>query len=281
MPRFSRIRRALGLMLLAALPVAGCTSAQDLGLKLPRSPEAAAATPTATRVSAPARRFTAEEPATLLVIGDSLSDGFGMLLIQRAEARGLNLRVVNRGRNSTGLARSDFYDWPGNFTGMLSALRPDFTVAHFGSNDMQSIRTAEGNVPFQTDAWDSTYKALASGIVAEASAAGSLFYLIGPAPDRNEKLNAHLDHVNPLLKEAAQENGGIYFPLAPYASGPDFSWIATTTLGDQTLTIRSGDGSHFTMRGYQMVADLILDDLVQRVPSLVPPPEQLAFMKLQ
>ncbi|MBR9823498.1 MAG: DUF459 domain-containing protein [Rhodobacteraceae bacterium] len=276
MPPFNRLRRLCGLMLLAALPVAGCTSAQDLGQKLTRAPEARA-----TPVSAPARRFTAEEPATLLVIGDSLADGFGMLLIQRAEARGLNLRVVNRGRNSTGLSRGDFYDWPGNFSGMVSALHPDFTVAHFGSNDMQSIRTAEGTVPFQTEAWDASYKARAAGIVSEATAAGALFYMIGPAPDRNEKLNAHLEHVNPLLADAAQQNGGIYFPLAPYASGPGFSWVSSTTLGDQTLTIRSGDGSHFTIRGYQMVADLILDDMVRRVPSLVPAPEQLAFMRLQ
>ena len=81
--------------------------------------------------------------------------------------------------------------------------------------------------------------------------------------------------------QAAQENGGIYFPLEPYASGEGFTWVPTTQLGDQTLTIRSGDGSHFTIRGYQMVADLVLDDLVRRFPSLAPAPEQLAFIALQ
>ncbi|PJE28299.1 hypothetical protein PSM7751_02245 [Pseudooceanicola marinus] len=277
MQRFSKVRRAFGLMLLATLPVAGCTSAQDLGQLLTRPEGNARALP----VAQPSRRFSAEAPATLLVIGDSLSDGFGMLLIQRAQARGLHLRVVNRGRNSTGLSRGDFYDWPGNFSQMLAATRPDFTVAHFGSNDMQSIRTAEGTVPFQTEAWDSAYKARASGIVAEAAQAGTLFYMLGPAPDRNTNLNAHLDHINPLLAQAAQENGGIYFPLEPHASGEGFTWVPTTQLGDQTLTIRSGDGSHFTIRGYQMVADLVLDDLVRRFPSLAPAPEQLTFIALQ
>lgn len=280
MPRFSKLRRTLGLLSLAALPVAGCTSAQDLGQMLTARPGGEAPA-RVTPVAQTSRRFSAEDPATLLVIGDSLADGFGMLLIQRAQARGLHLRVINRGRVSTGLSRGDFYDWPGNFTQMLGATQPDFTVAHFGSNDMQSIRSAAGTVPFQTEAWDAAYKARAGGIVAAATEAGSLFYMIGPAPDRNTKLNAHLDHINPLLAAAAQENGGIYFPLAPYASGEGFSWVATSQVGDQTLTIRSGDGSHFTMRGYQLVADLVLDDLVRRIPSLVPAPAQLAFMQLQ
>jgi hypothetical protein len=130
----------------AAVMVAACASdgrralAQDLGVALTKPIEAAVP-----QVGRSLRSGISDtDPARILVIGDSLSQGFGALMQDQAAARGLPVTVTNRGRPSTGLARADFYNWPANFENMATAMQPDILVAHFGANDMQTIQAPEG-----------------------------------------------------------------------------------------------------------------------------------------
>ncbi|MCB1367542.1 MAG: DUF459 domain-containing protein [Rhodobacteraceae bacterium] len=267
--------------LILAGMVAGCNSpgfragAQDIGPMVARP---------ATGPQLPSRLrsdISAERPARILVIGDSLADGFGMFLKNRVDRVLPHAEIINRGKTSTGLARRDFYDWPAQFAVFASEYRPDIVVAHFGANDMQTVMGDATRTVYGTAEWDAAYLREIRKVIAVAQAAGVPLYWIGPAPDSHSGLNAHLRHVNPLFAAAAQEAGAIYFPLSPLVAGHEGEFVQTVKIEDQNVTVRSGDGSHFTGAGYTLIADNLLADMAKRFPPLTGQQSPLRILALQ
>lgn len=222
--------------------------------------------------------------ARMLVIGDSLADGFGQLLRQQAAARDLNIEVSNRGRTSSGLARSDFYDWPASYRSFATQLKPDIVVAHFGANDMQGVITPGGRTAYGTEAWEEAYRDQIRGILQIAHDTGGVLYWIGPGADARTNLHRHLTTLNDWIAEETKRAGAVYFPIRPFTSPPDGSFARTVNVAGTPMALRTADGSHFTGRGYQLVADRILDDLVRAYPQLSKteePTQLLAAARLQ
>ncbi len=218
---------------------------------------------TVTRAVAPG------DPLRLMIIGDSLADGFGIFMKQRVSQRGLPINVTNLGKTSTGLARGDFYDWPGNFAGMAASQRPDVVVVHFGANDDQPLRRGGGgSVPYDTPEWDAAYRAEARRILDTAARYGAVVYWLGPAPDRDAHRNALLTKANRLFREEARGAGAHFISLPRFAAGPngEFAQVVNGT------KIRTGDGSHFNVTGYFLVVDQILKAIERDNPGIFLPP---------
>jgi len=216
----------------------------------------------------PMRTFSTEDPARILVIGDSLAQGFGIFLDKRVKERKLTAVVTNRGRTSTGLARDDFYNWPAEFAAMAPTYRPDIIVAHFGANDNQTIIRSSGRVGQSSDEWNATYRDQIQRILDTAAQYKAMVYLIGPAPDKGGSLNRHLSRINPLFQAEADEVQAVYFPLGPFSAGPNGEYVKVVAVNGKNTTIRSGDGSHFTGVGYYLVADKLLQDMEGRMPDM-------------
>lgn len=240
--------------------------ADSLSLPVPRLPEK------------PSRAFRMESPARIMVIGDSLSQGFADALQQRSRERGIEAEVLNRGRVSTGLARSDFFDWPAGFATLAAAEKPDFVVVHFGSNDMQGVVRTENRASYGSEDWPAAYRTEVRRILSVAAQEGIVLVWLGPAPDGNSGLGRHMTLINPLFEVEANAAGAIYLPLGPITSGEDGGFAKSVEIDGRDVTIRTGDGSHFNVTGYRLVADHILDDLDRRF-RLVPGPDQLVALQ--
>lgn len=280
---------------LALAGLASCGSlpwgarAQDMGAFLtePVAAPAPPAPPVQDGLSLPipqlpqglSRAISAEEPARIMVIGDSLSQGFADALSQRVKERGLPATVQNRGRVSTGLSRTDFHDWPADFAALAAAERPDIVVAHFGANDMQGVTRPENRAGYGTEEWDAAYRTEVRRILTTAAEQGIVLLWVGPAPDGNSGLGRHMTVINPLFAAEANASGAIFLPLGPITSGPDGGFVKAVPIDGREVTIRTGDGSHFNMTGYRFVADAILDALLARLPVLQPGGDQLAELQ--
>lgn len=227
----------------------------------------------------PGRIFTAEEPARIMVIGDSLSQGFADALKQRVAERGVLAVVTNRGKVSTGLSRSDFYDWPAAFAELVAAEHPDIVVAHFGANDMQTVMRPENRAGYGSAGWDDAYRAEVNRVLDVASNSRTVLMWLGPAPDGHAGLGKHMRHIAPLFQQEAAARGAIFLPLASFTAGPEGEYVTTVQVGGKATTIRTGDMSHFNLTGYRLVADRILDDLIRRFPALEPAPDMLAALQ--
>ncbi|QQA44474.1 DUF459 domain-containing protein [Pelagovum pacificum] len=249
----------------AAFAFSTPAAAQDLGLSLTQ-PKVATIAQTGQTLRP---GITSADPARMLVIGDSLASGFGTLLEQRAGARDLPMIVEGRGRPSTGLSRADYYDWPANFAGMAAASRPDIVVAHFGANDMQSVLAPEGRTNYGTDAWEDAYRTQIRKILDVAAENDAVLIWLGPAPDGSTNLNNHLARLNPWMEEEALAAGASFIPLTPLTA-PTGVFQRTVTIDGQAISMRTADGSHFTPQGYALVANYVLDQLIERFPELAP-----------
>jgi hypothetical protein len=293
----SSFSRALLPGLLLLLVAAACSSpldragAQDLAVEFHApAPEAAAPAPKPPAAKPrravfqplpggkiPARvtrAITPEAPLRVQVVGDSLADGFGMFMIQRVKQKGLPVVVTNNGKTSTGLARADFYNWPANFASQAANLRPDVVVVHFGANDNQPLRLpGGGSVPYDTPEWEAAYRAETRKMLEVAASYNAVVYWLGPAPDRDSHRNALLTKVNGIFREEARAAGAHFISLPAFAAGPNGEFVTTAN----GTTIRSGDGSHFTVAGYYMVVDRILGAIQGDNPGIftapVPPVE--------
>ncbi|HEY8080920.1 MAG TPA: DUF459 domain-containing protein [Acidimicrobiales bacterium] len=94
----------------------------------------------------------------VLVIGDSLGIDLAWGFTPTVDARD-HLAVVDEAVGSSGLVRSDFYNWPAHLRSDLAATHPDVVVVLLGTNDQQVLGTSRGIANPGTPAWDKVYAA--------------------------------------------------------------------------------------------------------------------------
>lgn len=82
---------------------------------------------------------TADNPAQVLVVGDSDAGTFAPYLEIVADQWGGVVDIETDYKVSSGLARPDFYNWPAHLRELLSTRDPDIIVITFGGNDAQGI----------------------------------------------------------------------------------------------------------------------------------------------
>jgi len=254
-------------LFLSACGGTGQSGAQDLfsAFTTGYNPTATSAPALPTR---PRARFSPENPATILVIGDSLSNGFGTFLKMRAEQLDLNARVINQGKSSSGLTRGDFYDWPARFEGFAAQYDPDIIVAHFGANDMQTIISSTGRVTFGSSGWEDAYRAKIQEILDIAERSDASVYWFGPGPDSHTNLHNHLQYLNPIFEEEVRSRRGRFVAINDFAAGPGGTYITTVPIEGVQTRIRTADGSHFTSKGYFLVVDKLLAAMRRDVPDM-------------
>jgi hypothetical protein len=105
---------------------------------------------------------TPDDPARVLVIGDSDAGTFAPYLEMVADKWDGVVDIETDYKVSSGLARPDFFNWPAHLRELLSTRDPDIIVVTFGGNDAQGLTLADGDVveglPNQDpDAWTAEY----------------------------------------------------------------------------------------------------------------------------
>jgi hypothetical protein len=81
---------------------------------------------------------TAENPARMLILGDSDAGAFGPYLETLMGETGIVATQLDY-KVSSGLARPDFFDWPAHMAATVPAADPDIVVVTFGGNDAQAL----------------------------------------------------------------------------------------------------------------------------------------------
>ena len=108
----------------------------------------------------------------VLVVGDSLAIDLGWGFTPQLDARE-GISVVDDAVQSSGLVRTDYYDWPAHLRADIAAVHPDVVETLFGTNDEQAITTARSVAEPDTPAWDRAYAARVRQIAAIVREAGA------------------------------------------------------------------------------------------------------------
>ena len=210
-------------------------------------------------LSDPIRMPTPSNRLRIAVIGDSLSQGLGSAI-----ERWMNpsvVRVLSLGRQSTGLSRQDYFNWPAGMREIVEQFRPDLVFVMLGSNDAQAQISPSGSaIPVGTWEWAHGYRDSAEQLIREATRAGTRVVWVGIPIVKERHRWGFYRNVNEIYREAASSDpNSTYIDTWNAFVGGDgrYSAFVRSDHG-QLVEVRAGDGVHFTTAGYGMLGKLAL-----------------------
>jgi hypothetical protein len=203
---------------------------------------AAATTTTGVRDCRP---LSTSEPLRLWVGGDSLAGSLGPALGEIAGATGV-VQPYFDSRVSSGLANPGFFDWPDHATDEMARLDPEVVVFIIGTNDYAAV----------SGDWEDNYTTKVDSMMKTLVGPDRTVYWLGAPTLENEKMNDAVVEVNAIAKDVAKRHPKVHY-VDTYKLFSDTDGGFAYDLPDgtgQVLTMRAGDGVHFTMDGADYLA---------------------------
>ncbi len=242
------------------------------------APTAPPTTPTTPAPTAPpVVPPSAENPAKVLVVGDSDAGTFGPYLKELLDATGVAATTVDY-KVSSGLARPDFFDWPAHLAETLPTEQPQIVVVTFGGNDGQGLSNADGSNPSEwndpvskKDTWIAEYANRAGAVMDALAEGGRTVVWVGIPNDDNPEVTARMEVQNEGVKLALSTRPNVQFvdTWTMFSSG-NGGWAeyAIDPRDGQGKDVRASDGFHLNENGAEIlavkIADVIKADLQAR-----------------
>lgn len=196
---------------------------------------------------------TQPETKTLLVAGDNV----GALTADGLVSIGIG--ALNEARVSTGIVRTDFFDWPAHLADRLPTLPAGAPVVFAaGGNDGQAFLGTTD--PVGSDAWVTEYATRVLKIVDVTVGADHPLVWIGPPDAKDSALQAALDVVRDVTEATlGGVRGVVYVDAAEILSGPDGGYTQTAAdLSGNPIVVRSADGNRITPAGQDLITQRVL-----------------------
>jgi hypothetical protein len=194
------------------------------------------------------------------VAGDSLAQIPGDAL----ERVGGPVDVVGvESRLSTGLARTDLYNWFTRIQQVPRLLHPDVAVFSFGADDAHDYMGGAHVGPFGSPSWVAEYRRRVDGVTRELNAQGIYVVWLGlPIPD-GPGFKKSFPVVNSILEAVAKKHAKQSTYVDTWHLLDDFHGRYTAYLrvhGKLTL-MRLPDGVHYTQAAGDLIAAQLLKQL--------------------
>src|SRR5688572_12388410 len=214
----------------------------------------------------PIRTPTQSRKLRVAIVGDSLAAGLGYYAERVFRPR--LVKVSRQGRISTGLARSDYFNWPFTMRQIVDSFDPDLVIVMLGENDHQSIQSVRGRrvAAVGTSAWPPAYRDRVLRMMRIATSDGAKVVWAGLPIPANPDLLVHSERQNDIFRFAASLVDGVaYFDSWARFREPGGGYTAYFREGRRVILIREGDGLHFNAIGYTIlareIAKLAVDEL--------------------
>ena len=222
-----------------------------------RKPRADAAPP-----PPPKPTIEKSEGATrLAVFGDSMATDIGKAL-ERFYEQDPNLLVLTQGVGSSGIVRTDFFDWPKAIAEEIDKDSFDIAVIAIGINDRQKLRIDGVSYGSLTPEWTVEYSARVSGILQALRTANKPTIWVGLPPMEPPKFGQAMLQLNDVQRLAVFSGGAEFLDIydrfateeGKYTSrGPD--------LNGTVVRMRKDDGIHFSTAGADKLAFYLSQNL--------------------
>ena len=249
-----------------------------------RSGEGRAARKAARRVETPSEASPAisgEQAAAPTQTGPTfyvavLGDTLGILLANGLQeglaAEKPEIAILRNSKESSGLVRDDFYDWPKAARDIASGPQKiDVAVIMLGSNDRQTIKSGSESAEPMTDRFRQLYAARVDSVLNAFKEKRIPVVWVGLPVMKNEHFSADMAKLNEIYKERAAHAGAVYVDIweaiadekGQYSAfGPD--------INGQIVKLRSADGVHFTDAGARSVAHFVALEVKKLYDALRP-----------
>ena len=204
---------------------------------------------------------SADDPAKVFIVGDSDAGTFGPYLQTLLDNTGIVTTELDY-KESSGLARPDYFDWPAEIDAKLPEVDPDIVVATFGGNDAQGLAVADGEFIIgdpvaNEDEWVAEYSERAGAVMDQLLADGRTVIWVGIPNDDNPEVTARMAIQDQAAKAAAAERPELIFiDTWKRFSGRDGGWaeFVIDPRDGEGKDVRADDGFHLNQTGAEILA---------------------------
>lgn len=207
---------------------------------------------------------SAEDPAELLIMGDSDAGTFGPYLETLMDQTGVVATTLDY-KVSSGLSRPDFFDWPAHMREKLPEVNPDIVVVTFGGNDAQGISNPDGSwaVGYQPasggddEAWKAEYAKRVGDTMDYLSDGNRTLIWVGIPNDDNPDVTARMQVQDEVVRaEAAKRPNVVYIDTWKRFSGRNGGWAEYVVDPRDGIgkDVRADDGFHLNTTGAEILA---------------------------
>ena len=218
--------------------------------------------------AAPAAAVLEKDPnaAKILVVGDYVAVGIDWGL-EQALAEETAIAVAERVDGSSGLVRTDRFDWNREILNILNEEGPEVVVIVLGANDRQDIR-GEAELPFHSEEWETVYTARIDSLAETLKVYGRPFFWVSAPPIRGDQAMADMSYLNSLIQPRVEKAGGHFVDIWNGFTNASGQFITTgpDTEG-QNKALRTRDGINFTSAGKRKLAYYVERD-IRRITGL-------------
>jgi len=212
---------------------------------------------------------SAQDPAEVLILGDSDAGTFGPYLKTLLDETGIVTTELDY-KTSSGLSRPDFFDWPTHMRQVVPAVNPDIVIVTFGGNDAQGLRALDltwvvNYVPGEggDDAeWRAEYGTRVGEVMDYLSEGNRTLIWVGIPNDDNPEVTARMRVQDEVVRaEAAKRPEVVFIDTWTRFSGRNGGWAEFVVDPRDGIgkDVRAGDGFHLNENGAQILALDIAD----------------------
>jgi lysophospholipase L1-like esterase len=205
---------------------------------------------------------TAADPLRVLILGDSLGIDMGGPLQNDLANTGVAQATLDA-RESTGLTRPDYFNWPAELQTDLGTARPQVVVIMIGANDPQDF-PGPPDVPYSSPQWNVIYAGRVAAFMHLAQSEGATVLWVGMPPMQRPQLSSEMADINAIdQRQAAQSAPPIHFISSWTLLGtPQGTYTPFITNGSgQVVNVRTPDGIHLTPAGGEVLSQAVLNYL--------------------
>jgi hypothetical protein len=221
---------------------------------------------------------TKDNPAIVLILGDSDAGGFGPYVQQALQRTGVVRSKISY-VTSSGLARPDYFDWPSNMRAVVPDVNPDIVIATFGGNDAQGLRNPDkswavnhtpGSGGDDTD-WRAEYGRRVGAAMDYLSKGNRSLVWVGIPNDDNPQNTARLKVQDQVVRDEAAKRAGkvVFVDTWSLFAGPGGAWSANAVDPRDGLAkaVRRSDGFHLNDMGAQILAVPVFAAVIRELES--------------
>jgi uncharacterized protein len=197
----------------------------------------------------------------ILVVGDSLAGGLGAGM-SRMVQDDPRYEIVNRFNESSGLSRSEFYDWPNAIEKIVADKPVDAVVILVGANDRQDIRDGNIRYPFKSPDWVKGYQGNVDRMLAAVKAANAIAVWVSIPPMADSAFDADMHYLSDIHAKQVTAQAGHFVDVRKYFLAADGSY--TDRGPDENgaeRKLRARDGIAFFKQGNNRFGQLIMAEI--------------------
>ena len=202
-------------------------------------------------------RIQVSEGDGILLIGDSMMQGVAPYLLRTFKK--VKIQGINLSKHSTGLTYKHYFNWELATRDALEK-NPQISliVVLLGANDPWSMKKG---IAFKSPLWEEIYTQRIDEILQVAREYGVRVAWYEVPSVREKSLNDKIMYLNSLYEESVKQSGEYFLQSNGIVTqGGKYSAFIKNAKG-KSVQVRADDGVHFTTRGYQIMANILLNSL--------------------